>query len=210
MLSGWRLPTVLGMVALAIVAAPLPGRQPASSAVDTVKEATRHLYAVLQENHLLIERQPGVLYKLVEEALLPHADIEAMSRWVLGKYWREASEAQRRRFEQEFRRLLVRTYAAAVKDVVPGDIRYLPERPGTRADSRIVRTEVQRPDGPPLPINYYMYLRDGKWKLYDVRVEGISLITNYRSSFASEIRSKGIDGLISELAAKNDQESGGH
>ncbi len=173
------------------------------SATDTVRQATRELYQALEKNQVRVHKDPQLLYELVEGSLLPYTDLQTMSRWVLGRYWRSASEDQRKRFEDEFRRLLVRTYSAAIQQAELEDIRYLPERPGTRDDRRVVRTEVKRKGQPPLPIDYYMHRVDGRWLLYDVRIEGVSLITNYRSSFASAIADKGLDALIREMAERN-------
>ena len=178
------------------------------SATDTVRQATRELYQALEKNQARVHKDPQLLYELVERSLLPYTDLHTMSRWVLGRYWRGASEDQRKRFEEEFRRLLVRTYSTAIQQAELEDIRYLPERPGTRDDRRVVRTEVKRKGQPPLPIDYYMHRVDGRWLLYDVRIEGVSLITNYRSSFASAIADKGLDALIRDMAERNRQGAG--
>ncbi len=196
-----------GLVLLLVLLLAGPARAdsqaPALSATDTVRQATRELYAALEKNRARVDKDPHLLHELVERSLLPYTDLRTMSRWVLGRYWRSASEDQRRRFEDEFRRLLVRTYGTAIQQAELSDIRYLPERPGTRDDRRVVRTEVKRKGQPPLPIDYYLHRVDGRWLLYDVRIEGVSLITNYRSSFASAIADKGLDAVIRELAERN-------
>lgn len=188
------------LLCLVVIAAPAHS---SGTAQATVEKATQAFYRRLQADKPMYDAHPERLDTLIEDMLLPYFDFEAMSRWVLGRYWRQATASQRQRFMREFRRLLIHTYAAAIVDASAEMISYLPERPGPTSGSRIVRTEVRRPGAQVVPIDYYMRQRDSDWKVYDVRVEGVSLITNYRSSFASEALSKGIDGLIDSLAAKN-------
>ena len=122
-----------------------------------------------------------------------------MSALVLGRYWRQATERQQKRFVSAFRELLIRAYAANVQQTRSEDIHYLPERKLSRPDRVIVRTVVQKKGEPGLPIDYHMARKAGVWKVYDVHINGISLINNYRTSFASEIASLGLDGFIAEL-----------
>ena len=103
----------------------------------------------------------------------------------------------------EFRQLLVRVYAKALLNYSGQKIRYLPLRAGRRAGEVTVHTEVREAGGPPIPVNYRLYLKNGAWKVYDISIDGISLVANYRSSFAAEIRRKGVDSLIETLKARN-------
>ena len=171
-------------------------------ASQTVRQAIDELYRTLDQTGCDVRNDPERLHEVIERVLLPYTDMRAMARWVLGRHWRAASPEQRARFESAFRRLLVRTYGAAVREARPDDIRFLPERAGSRDTRRVVRTEIKRRGAPPVPVDYYMHLVEGRWRLYDVRIEGVSLITNYRGSFANIIAGHGLDGLIERLDAK--------
>jgi phospholipid transport system substrate-binding protein len=140
--------------------------------------------------------------------LIPHIDFISASKWVLGKHWRRADKQQKLRFIREFRTLLVRFYSSALADFLKTNqvqkdmIRFLPYR-GESSDDVTIRSEVHAPDGKTIPVNYYLHQTRKGWKVYDVSVEGISMITTYRTSFANEIKLKGVDGLIESLAEKN-------
>jgi phospholipid transport system substrate-binding protein len=122
---------------------------------------------------------------------------------VLGKHWRKAKADQRVAFTNEFKSLLVRTYSNALLEYADQTIKYLPFRDSQDAGDVTVRSEIEQPGGFPVPINYRLYLKAGEWKVYDVYIDDISLIANYRSSFSREIRKIGIDKLIQKLADKN-------
>ena len=161
--------------------------------------------AKLKAEKSVIQENPERLYDLINEYVLPHFDFERMSKWVLGKYWRQASQKQRDAFVQEFRTLLVRTYATSLSDYSDQKINYLPFRDDENAEEVTVRSEVEQPGGFPIPINYRLYKAGKDWKVFDVTIDDISLVANYRTSFAKEIRTDGIDGLISKLADRNKQ-----
>lgn len=178
-----------------------------ASVVDSpqalVHQTSERMLAALKENHEAIRQDPGKLYGLIKDIVLPHFDFERMSRWALGRAWRQATPDQRQRFVEEFRTLLVRTYGSALQEYRDQKIRYLPVRMDPAATDVSVRTEVIQSGGPPIPINYGMEKTSDGWKVYDVAVDGISLVSNYRSTFASEVRAHGIDGLIDMLAKRN-------
>ena len=178
--------------------------QPVSTDAETVvRQLTNRIYRVLLEQCEAIQEQPARLYTLVDGLLLPHADLQKMSQWVLGRYWRDADAAQRREFEHQFWQLLVRTYATAIQTVAPENIHYLPTRDMGRSDRALVRTEIRQPGEAVIAIDYPMYWKQERWLVYDVRVEGISLVTNYRTTFADEIKEKGVSGLIASLKRQN-------
>jgi phospholipid transport system substrate-binding protein len=140
-----------------------------------------------------------------------------MSRYVLGRYWRDATDEQRNRFRQEFKNLLVRFYVSAlIDDPAKLDellahtenlIRYQPVRVDDTTRKTIVRAEVSMPNGGPLvPVSFNLFLNaEGRWMMYDVNVDGISLVTNYRSSFAADIKRDGLDALIERLAERSSE-----
>jgi len=170
-----------------------------------VRSTTDQMLALFVENRQMIERDPRSLYGLVDDIVLPHFDFQRMSQWVLGKYWRSASAEQREKFLQEFRNLLVRTYSSLLFDYTSQTIEYLPSRITHNGERATVRTVVNGTDGAKIPIVYSMYLKNNNWQVYDVAIEGISLVSNYRSTFASEIRSSGLDKLIERLTQRNQQ-----
>ena len=175
----------------------------AQEAEDLVRVTTEQMLTVLRAERELLQAKPERIYYLVNGIVLPHFDFVRMSRWVLGKHWRSATLSQRTRFVREFRTLLVRTYATALLAYSDERVEILPVREGREATSATVRTEIRPPGGFPIPINYSMYLKDGLWKVHDVTIDGISLVTNYRSAFGAQIGRMGMDGLIERLEAHN-------
>lgn len=168
--------------------------------------ATRTIDRIKKDKDL-IDKDPGRLYDLIHEVVLPHFDFERMSRWVLGKYWRKASPDEKKRFIGEFRTLLVRTYASSLADFAQQEITYLPFHGDLKSGEATVKSEVAQPGGFPIPINYRLYKPGAEWVVYDVTIDDISLVANYRTSFATEIRKSSIDSLIKTLAEKNAEAS---
>ncbi len=173
-----------------------------------VEEATEQMIVAITDERALIDAQPGRVQELATQILAPHFDFERMSARVLGKNWQKADAAQRQRFMEEFRSLLVRTYSTALWGYYDQQINYLPVREGANGKTAIVRTEILPTGGQPIPINYAMYTNGTNWRVYDVSVDGISLVINYRSSFTAMVRRIGLDGLIDKLAMRN-QDAGG-
>lgn len=143
------------------------------------------------------------IYSVVEQMVLPHFDFRKMSVWVLGKNWRQGSTEQQERFVAEFQKLLVRTYSSALIEYKGQSISYLPTQEGEDGKTATVRTQVEQGGGNVIPIDYRLYDKDGQWKVFDVAVDGISLVANYRSSFNEQISARGFDSLVADLAAKN-------
>ena len=132
-----------------------------------------------------------------------HIDLDRVAALTLGPYWRDATPAQRRAFTSSFKDLVVNSYAHAVDELDAWNIRHLPPRAGSHPDRVLVRTQIERPRGTPVAVDYRMIRKDNRWLAYDVLVEGVSLLTNYRSSFTGIARERGIDGLIQELRRRN-------
>ena len=189
---------LLLLLALPVVAAVSPQEQ--------VAQTTDRIIKALKAEQGAIEKDITRLYAIVDEIVLSQFDFQRMSSWVLGKYWRKASPGEREQFAREFRTLLVRTYARALNDNVDREIEMLPLRSKKGAKEVTVRTEVQMDAGFPIPINYRMYrTKTGEWKVFDVSVDGVSLVTNYRSAFGKEIRKGGLPKLIASLSERNQQ-----
>ena len=150
--------------------------------------------------------QSGNIHKAVELAeakVLPHFDFVHMTRLALGKEWRKASPDQQTVLVQEFRTLLVRTYSKAFVEYRNQAIDYKPFKMKPTETDVLVRTAVKQPGGKPVQIDYNLDKTNQGWKVYDISVAGVSLVTNYRSTFAEEVSAGGIDGLISSLRQKN-------
>lgn len=184
------------------VAAAIEGPQ------QMVRSTADKVLAEVSARKAELEADPRLIYPLVETSVLPHFDFRRMSQSALGRFWRDASEAQRADVTREFREMLVRTYATALLGYSGQEIEYLPVKVGTDADGVVVPTRLALGGAPPVPIDYRLRKNDDGWKVYDVVIDGVSLITNYRSQFAGVVRRSGIDGLISALANKN-REPGG-
>ncbi len=168
-----------------------------------IKETADSVTARIKGEREALRKDSARLHTLVDELIVPHFDFARMSQWVLGKYWRGSNENQRSRFIEEFQRLLVRTYAHALLEYADREMRYLPPRTEPRPNMVTVRSEVEQPGSSAVPINYRVHIKDAEWKVFDVSVDGVSLVSTYRASFASEIRKSGIDGLIKSLETKN-------
>ncbi|MBT6278071.1 MAG: ABC transporter substrate-binding protein [Chromatiales bacterium] len=174
-------------------------------ALGLVKDTTQRLLKAVNREEAIDAKRA---FDLVAEYISPHVDLERSARWILGRHWREATEDQRRRFVAEFRTLLLRTYAIAVAENPQVSIEYLPVRRTKRPREAIVKTRIPQTSAPPIAVNYRLH--DGKqgWKLFDVSIEGISLVKTYRSSFSQRVKKKGMDALIKDMAAKNLENAG--
>ncbi|MGB4854287.1 MAG: ABC transporter substrate-binding protein, partial [Candidatus Dechloromonas phosphoritropha] len=146
---------------------------------------------------------------LVDQKVLPNFDFRHMTALAVGKDWKKASPGQQQQLIAEFKTLLVRTYSNALTSYKNQKIVYKPFRMNSDDSEVLVRTEVIQPGSKPVQIDYNLKKSDTSWKVYDVVVAGISLVTNYRDQFAQEVRSGGIDGLIAAIAAKNKSVLGG-
>lgn len=184
----------------------LSGQVPASQSPQSLVEETSQLMlAKLKQEQEVIRTDPGRIYELVNDIVIPHFDFQYMSQMVLAKYWRRANDQQRQAFTGEFKQLLVRTYATSLNEYTEQEVVYLPFRAGKDASKATVRTEVEQPGSFPVPIDYRLRNNNGEWKVFDVVIDGVSLVTNYRISFAKEIRQDGLDALIETLASRNQE-----
>ncbi len=193
----------IGVVAigLAFVATALAQSAPPD---QLVRETTNKIIELVKANRDAYAKDHKKLYAMVHEQVLPHFDFRVMAKSVLGRHWKAANEEQRERFTKEFRDLLVRTYATALLKYTDEEVRFLPFNSKSGEKTTVVRTEVKPSGGgPTLPIHYSFYNSESGWKVYDVVVEGVSLVTNYRSTYAAKIKAEGIDGLIKSLADAN-------
>ncbi|MCK4743912.1 MAG: ABC transporter substrate-binding protein [Sulfuriflexus sp.] len=177
------------------------------TAGNLIQVTAKRMLSQIEENRGQINDNPRHVYDLVNEILLPHIDFERMSRWVLGKHWRRASSEEKQEFVAEFRKLIIRTYSTALLEFSGQEIRFLPVRDQSDPNRASVRTEIRPASGPMIPISYDLYRNDaGEWKVYDVAIDGISLIANYRSSFGSQIRrTGGLTRVINRMKSRSQQ-----
>lgn len=154
-----------------------------------------------------LEAHPERIYELIQELVIPHFDFSSMSKWVLGKSnWSNATPEQRDVFVEQFKTLLVRTYAKALLEFSEEKIVVNEVIKKGNSNLVTVKTEVKQPGGATsIPINYRMHISDGEWKVVDVTVDGISLVRSYRGSFASQIKENGLEALIATLTEKNNK-----
>jgi len=191
----------LKVIALAAGVAATGGVLAVPTPEDVVRDTTDTVLARVRAERAALAADTRKLYGLVDEVIIPHFDFEGSSRLVLGRHWRTADDASRARFTEAFKELMVRTYANALLQYVDETVAY---KSSQRAgDSVVVRTEIVKPGGQSIPVNYRMHMKNGEWKCYDVFVDGISLVVTYRESFASQISRSGLPDLISQLESKN-------
>ncbi|HNZ56867.1 MAG TPA: ABC transporter substrate-binding protein [Methylophilaceae bacterium] len=143
------------------------------------------------------------IYALAEEKILPNFDFDRVSRMVLGKSWKAATPEQQASFQKEFRSLLLRTYSVALGKYRDQTIEYKPMRAEPDAKNVTVKTQILQNGGQPIAVDYSLVKGPNGWKVYDIVIESVSLVTNYRSQFSQEIRQNGIDSLNKKLAEKN-------
>ena len=142
--------------------------------------------------------------EFVDKTIYPHTDFDKISELVLGKLWQSASSDEKNRFKKEFQTLLVRTYSRAFVEFKNWSVRFLPLDMENGANKVMVKTEVLQPGLQPISVNYRMFLSNGDWKAYDIMIEGVSLVTNYRSTFSNEVKTKGsLTAVIESLSKRN-------
>jgi phospholipid transport system substrate-binding protein len=170
------------------------------SARELVVNVSNQVIQALKNEPELAQRNPNAIYKLLNQIVAPHFDFDATAKLVLGRYWRDANPQQRQRFIQEFRMHLVQFYAVSRAKYKDQKIEYKPLRAPAADNEVVVRTDVQQQAGQPIPIDYRMHRTGNEWKVYDVTVDGVSMVASNRSGFAEEIRQGGIDKLTDLLA----------
>ena len=171
---------------------------------EVVKETAEGVISHIESNRSILETHPEKIYDMVNELVIPRFDFISMSKWVLGKHWKIASETQRLEFIAQFKALLVRTYARALLEYSGQSIKYHPVEQNPQSNLAVVKTELTSSSNTQLPILYRMHQKNEEWKVVDVAVDGVSLVTTYRGSFATQIKKNGFDSLLNELSKKNE------
>jgi phospholipid transport system substrate-binding protein len=191
------LATVLG----AALSMPAGGQDNAPDVL--VKTVTNDVLAIVREDKDIQSGSTKRAMELVEQKVLPHFNFTRMTQLAVGRDWRQATPEQQTQLVAEFKTLLVRTYSNALTGYRNQVIAFKPARYQPTDTDVIVRTEVKQPGAQPVSIDYNLRKETDGWKVYDVVVANVSLVTNYRDSFAAEVRNGGIDGLIKSLQNRN-------
>ena len=168
-----------------------------------VKQTADDVLSTIKNDKEIQAGNQKKLFALAEEKILPNFDFDRVCRMVLGKNWKVATTEQKASFQKEFRSLLLRTYASALGKYRDQVIEYKPLRSEAGATNVSVKTRILQPGGQPIAVDYSLVKGDSGWKVYDIVIESVSLVTNYRSQFSNEIRQNGLDSLIKKLADKN-------
>ncbi len=168
-----------------------------------VKEVSTDVLDAIKADPTMKSGDVAKVTSFVDQKVLPHVDFQRMTASAVGRYWRQATPDQQKRLQDEFKKLLVRTYSGALAQVTSDQtIELKPMRSRSGDTEVVVRTEI-RGKGDPIQLDYRLEKSGATWKIYDVNVLGVWLVENYRNSFAQEIGANGIDGLIGKLAERN-------
>ena len=191
---------VLAAVAITLI----PQVASAQDAPDAlIQKSTSEILAAIKADKDLAAGDQKKIEKLADEKVLPFFNIARMTQLAVGRNWRDASDAQKKSLIDEFRTLLVRTYSTSLTQFRNQTIDVKPTKIAAGDTEVVVKTQIIQPGGQPIPIDYSMEKSSGGWKVFDVLIDGVSLVTNYRSSFNTEIQKSGIDGLIKSLSERN-------
>ncbi len=176
----------------------------AETPVEAVQNGTQELLTVLKAQKATLKKDPGKVFEIAENVIVPRFDFTLMSQWVMGRPWRQATPEQKAAFTKEFKELMINTYASALLEYSDQQIKVI-EQPNLKAgdDEVTIKTQVVSNNRQPVAINFVLHNVGGKWLAFDVSIEGVSVVTNYRASIAEEIKNKGMDGMIAEVARKN-------
>lgn len=176
-----------------------------ANAQDLVRKAATQALDALKESKQELQANPARVYDFVQEYLLPYFDFEYSSRLVLGRNWRSASEDEQSRFQSAFQRTLIRSYGSAMLKYSDQEIVFLPYREDPASDNATVKTEIDiGGGGKPVAVDYNLRRVNGEWKVYDVIIDGISVVVNYRGTFGAEIkRLGGLMPLIEKMEERN-------
>jgi len=175
------------------------------SPVALLERTSMQVIQILKDDNELLKKEPERVYKIIDEYILPLLDDVTMAKLALGKNWKNASKEQKIMFVGEFKNLLVRTYSKSLIEFKDQSINYFPLNLPADAQKTSVKAEVIQPGGPSIPISYRVRLKNNSWKVYDISIDGVSLVTSYRGTFTQEVRKSGIDGLLEYLRDKNSE-----
>jgi len=167
-----------------------------------IKQVSTEVIDIVKSDKAIQAGDVGKIVTLVDTKVMPHVNFQRMTASAVGRHWRTATPEQQKRLQDEFKILIVRTYAGALTQVKDQTVQLKPLRAGADDPEVVVRTEVKG-KGEPIQLDYRLEKSGSEWKIYDVNVLGVWLVEQYKSSFAQEIGSVGVEGLIAKLAERN-------
>ncbi|TAL64097.1 MAG: ABC transporter substrate-binding protein [Legionella sp.] len=171
-----------------------------SSPIPMLERAANGIIGTLKENKSSLKRNPSIIFKAVENNLLPNVDVVGMSRTVLGREaWNKASAAERANFSNAFTRLVIRTYSSPLAEYSDETVQFLPIRGSLQAKFLRVNSVIVRSSGQNIPLSYSLVDKNGQWKIYDLSVEGVSLLQSFRSQFAAALKNSNINDVINQM-----------
>jgi phospholipid transport system substrate-binding protein len=175
-----------------------------TSPVPMLEQAANQIISTLQDNKAVLKSNPDIIFKAVETYLLPKVDVLGMSRSVLGRQvWSKATAAEKVQFSQAFTKLVIRTYSSPLAQYSDETVQFLPIRGGVNGRFIRVNSVIVRSQGQNIPLSYSLVSKDGQWKIYDISVEGVSLLQSFRSQFAQALQHSSITEVISEMQKKH-------
>lgn len=193
--------SLIGFQAWAADAPQATAEQPAveSSPDQLIQDVAQTLLNQIQAQHAELDKNPQKLYAMVDEVVLPHFDFPLMSRLVLGSAWVKADDDQKARFLEGFKTLLVKTYSNALLQYSNQKVAFDKAKPGKKPTRASVKSTISSSGSDPVYMYYRLRKKGDTWLVYDVVVDNISLITNYRGTYAAEVKRNGLDSLIQKL-----------
>jgi phospholipid transport system substrate-binding protein len=183
--------------------APLAARAEMPEPDVLIRNTVQEVLAVVRQDKDIQAGNQKRILELVDAKVLPHFDFERMTRLAVGKHWRTATPEQKHTLVTEFRDLLVRTYTKAFTVFRDQAVEVKPFKMPPDATEVTIKTVIIKQGEQDIPVNYDMTRTANGWKVFDLSIEGVSLVTNYRSTFSDQIQQAGIDGLIKTLVEKN-------
>lgn len=201
MTKKWFTRSIVGTVFLLWGSAVLAVGTPTSMVRQTADQVLHEL----QQQKATLKQNPSVVYNIIDRVLVPHVDVDLMTRSVVGRNaWMSATPAEREAFTQQFKTLVIRTYGAAMAAYTNQTLEILPARD---PNTTVVRSIIKQPDGPQVPVTYRVVNVNGEWKVFDFSVEGVSLIESFREQFASELAEGGGLARLTEQLKKHNQQN---
>ena len=174
-----------------------------SSPIPVLQNAANQIIATLKQNKSQLKSNHKIIYQAVRKYLLPIVDVNGMSRSVLGRQaWNKATAAERREFTNEFTQLVIRTYASPLAEYSDESVKFLPVRGDTNGRFVRVNSIVVRSSGQSIPLSYSLVSKNGQWKVYDLSVEGVSLLQSFRSQFGQALQNSSLRDLIAQMRQK--------
>ncbi|UCV15853.1 MlaC/ttg2D family ABC transporter substrate-binding protein [Quatrionicoccus australiensis] len=168
-----------------------------------IQQVTEEVLDIIRKDKDIQNGNTHKVIELVDKKVLPHFNFPHMTALAVGKDWKKANATQQQQLVVEFKTLLVRTYSNALTGYKNQKVVFKPFKMAPGETDVLVRTDILQPGSKPVQLDYNLEKLEAGWKVYDVTVAGISLVTNYREQFGQEVRNSGIDGLIASISAKN-------